>query len=216
MPGKGKLCVERLCAWCGARFAVNKSTAAAGQGLFHTRACYVQWVNANPRLREAHPRWKGDEQHARGGRERARLWFSLTGRVCAECEAAPAAERHHWDGNTLNNAETNVVFLCTACHHRLHRPSHCKYGHPFSGANLRLAAGGRYVCRACESDGHRRKRARAALRAAGVIPPHPVPPGIAALIRVRYATGNWSHARLRREYGLTADVIAAILARTLA
>ena len=52
------------------------------------------------------------------GWQQARKLFTVAG-TCAECEAAPARERHHWDGDQFNNAPTNVVFLCRRCHMRL-------------------------------------------------------------------------------------------------
>lgn len=38
--------------------------------------------------------------------------------ICAECEMAPATERHHWDGNPTNNT-ANVVSVCRRCHMRI-------------------------------------------------------------------------------------------------
>lgn len=52
------------------------------------------------------------------GRRRAQRRFPALG-TCAECEVAPARDRHHWDGNTFNNAPTNVVPLCRRCHQRI-------------------------------------------------------------------------------------------------
>ena len=69
---------------------------------------------------EQHPRWRGEEVLPQAGRSRALRRFSLAGRTCAECEVAPAVLRHHWDGDPLNNAVTNVVFLCKRCHQRIH------------------------------------------------------------------------------------------------
>lgn len=65
------------------------------------------------------PVWRGDAASAQTGRKRAALWFPITGRVCAECEDHPARDRHHWDGDALNNTPTNVVPLCRRCHMRI-------------------------------------------------------------------------------------------------
>ena len=69
-------------------------------------------------FRELGRNWKGDSATAGAGRARARAWYSLFP-VCAECENAPARERHHWDGNALNNESVNVVGLCRRCHMRI-------------------------------------------------------------------------------------------------
>lgn len=102
------------------------------------------------------------------GRQQAQRLYPTLG-VCAECEHAPARERHHWDGDTANNAPTNVVPLCSLCHHRIHgrhneaemarltaaasrwrqAKTHCVHGHPLSGDNLYPTASGRRRCRAC-------------------------------------------------------------------
>jgi hypothetical protein len=67
-----------------------------------------------------HYAWMGDAAKPSAGRDRAQAWFPLRpGQVCAECEAATAVDRHHWDGNPLNNAN-NVVFLCRRCHMATH------------------------------------------------------------------------------------------------
>lgn len=47
------------------------------------------------------------------GRELARKLYPLTN--CAAC-GAPGFDRHHRDGNTFNNAPSNVVVLCRRCH----------------------------------------------------------------------------------------------------
>ena len=97
-----------------------------------------------------------------GGHERAQKRYPLAGRVCAECEVAPATDRHHWDGDQNNNAPTNVVFVCVRCHHTRFHPenleganawrrtkTHCLRGHPLSGDNLHIDPRGARVCKAC-------------------------------------------------------------------
>lgn len=202
MPKKGT--VPRTCEWCGCRFYAKAAEVAAGHARFHSRACYVLWVSVNAPRGAEHPRWKGDEHHKRGGRERARAWYPIAGRVCAECEAAPAMERHHWDGNALNNHPANVVFLCFACHHRMHTNAitHCKRGHPFDAANTGVDAKGHRWCRACMAALRRDRTARTRVV---------VPLGLQALIRVRYATGRWTVVGLGRVYGLTGATVSHIL-----
>ena len=64
-----------------------------------------------------HPNWKGNLASRKTGRCRALRMFPS--RPCEHCGEAKA-ERHHVDGNTLNNEPTNIQFLCRACHLALH------------------------------------------------------------------------------------------------
>lgn len=107
---------------------------------------------------------------ATGRRQAARLLPTLG--VCAECEVAPAVDRHHWDGNPANNELNNVVPLCERCHVRFHPDvqaaataaraasmrarTHCVNGHPFTPENTYWHGGWRY-CRTCRRE---RNRAR--------------------------------------------------------
>jgi len=122
---------------------------------------------------EHHGNWKGDDAQPATGRWRARRWFPMRpGQVCAECEVRPARERHHWDGNPLNN-DRNVVFLCRRCHLHIDgrdrqgrllqgRPAqpHCKAGHPLTPDNSYIAPDGRRRCRICRRERWRESRAR--------------------------------------------------------
>ena len=68
-------------------------------------------------LREAHelhPLYRQNLRNKDGGRQRARRWYP-TRRFCETCGVAPA-ERHHRDGNQMNNEESNIAWLCRACH----------------------------------------------------------------------------------------------------
>lgn len=51
----------------------------------------------------------------RTGRQYARDHFALAA-VCERCETAPAVDRHHKDGNPLNNVAGNIASLCRRCH----------------------------------------------------------------------------------------------------
>ena len=62
---------------------------------------------------EGHHSWKGDQASRRAGRSRALRLFA--NRPCEACDA-PTAERHHEDGNPLNNDPANVRMLCRPCH----------------------------------------------------------------------------------------------------
>ena len=72
-------------------------------------------VSSTPR-REQHYAWKGDQINAKGGRLRAWTWFDLSN--CELC-GAPGHDRHHKDGNPVNNDPSNIQSLCRRCHMEL-------------------------------------------------------------------------------------------------
>ncbi len=51
----------------------------------------------------------------RTGRQYAREHFPLAA-VCERCQNAPAVDRHHINGNPLNNEPGNIASLCRRCH----------------------------------------------------------------------------------------------------
>ena len=56
------------------------------------------------------------------GRKRARRYYPIA-QSCSKCGALPENERiarHHKDGNTFNNTEENIEWLCFACHLATH------------------------------------------------------------------------------------------------
>lgn len=68
---------------------------------------------------DQHFRWKGDQAARHTGRHRAQKLFAAT--VCEQCGATAETagkplQRHHKDGNPLNNAPGNVEILCEDCH----------------------------------------------------------------------------------------------------
>lgn len=64
---------------------------------------------------EKNPRWCGNEVSEEAGRKRARRRISLDKRACSICGSIPV-ERHHIDGNTLNNHDNNILIVCRKCH----------------------------------------------------------------------------------------------------
>lgn len=93
---------------CGSRSMAGSKQAAAH-------------VEKRTRRGTAHPRWMGDAAGVRAGRSRALRMYRNIG-PCLMC-GARQAERHHVDGNTLNNEPGNIRALCRKCHmeedHRL-------------------------------------------------------------------------------------------------
>jgi len=134
------------------------------------------------RFGSEHHQWKGDQACQRAGRSRAERMYPVIG-PCCQC-GNPKAERHHWDGNTLNNDPENIVILCRRCHMQTdgrlvkilklglsnlpkaiqraaeYRKSltHCPKGHPYSGPNLKINKNGSRCCRKCVNDYKREKR----------------------------------------------------------
>ena len=78
-------------------------------GVAQTAEHIANRLASNPR-----PNWKGDEASERSGRSRALRWYPEK-RPCEGCGNLKA-DRHHVDGNTLNNARSNIEYLCRSCH----------------------------------------------------------------------------------------------------
>lgn len=122
------------------------------------------------------------------GRRRAqRLYKTML--PCERC-GGKSYDRHHIDGNTLNNAPGNIQFLCRKCHMledgRLaafkaigkkwasvmieaaanikRSQTHCKRNHPLSGDNLYVKPNGTRVCKTCRMMQSRLDKQRKAMR----------------------------------------------------
>jgi integrase/recombinase XerD len=100
----------------------------------------------------------------RTGRQRARYWFVLAD-VCERCNEAPAVDRHHVDGDPLNNVLENIQSLCRRCHmdvdgrlyQRPPRRTHCKHGHEFNAENTYTnPTTGKRACKTCVREHGRR------------------------------------------------------------
>lgn len=66
------------------------------------------------RFGDKHFKWKGNEASVQAGNKRAKILFPVLGK-CELCDNL-AIDRHHKDGNTLNNNPSNVQFLCRSDH----------------------------------------------------------------------------------------------------
>lgn len=66
------------------------------------------------RMGSGNPNWRGDTNNVRTGRTRAYRWFKSQ-RPCEEC-GDKESERHHVDGNPLNNVTENIKWLCRRHH----------------------------------------------------------------------------------------------------
>jgi len=109
----------KLCAAKGSRNGMHGKMQSD-----ETRALISQKATGRPRPErrmEGHPMWKGGDASRNQGHIRAQsLYPELL--PCDEC-GLPNTERHHIDGDTLNNTTENVVFLCRP-HHRQYHPGH--------------------------------------------------------------------------------------------
>ena len=63
---------------------------------------------------EEHHAWKGDKATKNSGHHRAHRRFPDIG-PCTKC-GNPKSQRHHIDGNPLNNAAENIMIVCYRCH----------------------------------------------------------------------------------------------------
>jgi hypothetical protein len=78
----------------------------------HATGRFYSRFNMNEERR--HKNYLGDAACIRTGRTRAEHMFPVT-EPCEGC-GNPKTERHHIDGNTLNNDRSNISFLCRKCH----------------------------------------------------------------------------------------------------
>ncbi|KKK49301.1 hypothetical protein LCGC14_3136420 [marine sediment metagenome] len=120
---------------------------------------------------EQNSNWRGDKATVLSGRDRARRMYPVP-KPCTMC--GEKGERHHKDGNTLNNEPINIDWLCRR-HHMMAdgrskarnpltgRPikTHCPHGHPYDSLNTyyrrdNLGRG----CRACRIEAVKMSRER--------------------------------------------------------
>lgn len=105
-----------------------------------------------PRKKTGRPR---TSTSPRTGRQMARYWVPLEG-PCQRCGEAPATDRHHVDGDPLNNVPDNIMLVCRQCHmdvdgraHGALKKSHCRNGHEYTPENTYVSPKGQRYCRAC-------------------------------------------------------------------
>lgn len=119
-------------------------------------ASYVQ----TPRVSRTGLRTIGARE---GDKVQARAWVNLlvkTGRLpkpndvpCTDCghvwtEGERRHEYDHFLGYAAEHHE-HVQAVCTTCHRRRDKPTHCKRGHAFASGDVTVTPGGTRVCRAC-------------------------------------------------------------------
>lgn len=115
---------DQLCA-CGCgrfTFVASKTSARDGarkdQPLKFIHGHSGSRGNLPPQgFRENNSNWRGNKACPQAGRYRAGVWFPLT--PCEVCGSS-GTERHHKDGNPLNNDPSNIAILCHKHHMGIH------------------------------------------------------------------------------------------------
>lgn len=70
------------------------------------------------KMGDKNPSWKGDFASEQAGRLRG--YRQNQALKCKKCGSTIKIHRHHIDRNTLNNNISNISFLCSSCHAKLH------------------------------------------------------------------------------------------------
>lgn len=104
LPGNMRLC---QCV-CGELRIVKAATLMNGT----STGCYCNRREVCSRG-EDHYAWKGNAANPSTKRHRCQKAYAID--KCELC-SAKATDRHHVDGDTGNNARTNIQFLCRRCH----------------------------------------------------------------------------------------------------
>lgn len=103
------------CLHCGGAFSLYLRPSRTPPR-FCSLNCSNNWpphILACTKYGDENARWLGDKAKPQSGRKRAAKRFSPV--RCEDC-GKKKAERHHIDGNTLNNDPSNIKFLCKSCH----------------------------------------------------------------------------------------------------
>ena len=108
--------------WCIGKEPVNKGrTKFDYEPMMKTSVKMMG--NSGPRVpwtKENNPAWKGDDVSIYGAYGRMNREFTKT-HVCNNCGFEGNTEFHHIDKNPWNNELSNIIELCTSCHHAIHR-----------------------------------------------------------------------------------------------
>lgn len=136
--------IHTCCAVCGMQVRRKPSEVPKSGKSFCSRTCLALGIKGglvarNP-IRSDHPD---------AGRSQARRLFPQD-EPCVEC-GATRSERHHIDGNTFNNAPSNIRRLCAKCHIRADRRPHLarisKIGVPRSIRLAKRDSSGKFIAR---------------------------------------------------------------------
>ena len=118
-----------------------------------------------PKIREAgERRWRQDATHT-AARHRARVRYPVP-LECQRCNEAAVIERHHKDGDPLNNEPENIAMLCRRCHMEVdgRMEPFRRYSQPIQDPQPCSACGRlskplrRGLCHACNERSRRRRK----------------------------------------------------------
>jgi hypothetical protein len=98
---------EKQCPFCGKMF-----TPYDARLVYCSKQCSDDNLSVI-RRGEGNPNWKEVPARKQAGNLRAWKWHEL--QPCEVC-ASEKSERHHRDGNPLNNSRENIMFLCRKHH----------------------------------------------------------------------------------------------------
>ncbi len=129
-----------------------------GNGVYNWDACldcgkerWVRYIHGEPNSKrcrqcggrrrrgrngygEGNSNWRGGDAKATTGQDRARRMFPSP-LPCSVCGGK--SERHHKDGDTLNNESSNIAWLCRRHHMiadgRILRRNKCRVRNPMTG-----------------------------------------------------------------------------------
>lgn len=165
----GSTIISRICETCKESFDLEIGEAKR-TGWRYRRFCSLRCS----KMEANNPQWKGNDAGAVSGRTRAQHKYLNIG-PCQRCGSTKSVERHHINGDTLNNQPDNVEFVCRRCHMKVdgrldkliatgkvvrrkgreaaalikRQMTHCGNGHEFSPENTKMTASGSRQCRTC-------------------------------------------------------------------
>lgn len=112
---------EKVCERCGRSYRrADLPSRQSNRHWLRRKFCSAECQEADlaERAREMRgeksPVWKGDKATAQAGRKRAREMYPDV-QPCEVC-GVEKTDRHHRDGNTLNNEPSNIAWLCRKHH----------------------------------------------------------------------------------------------------
>lgn len=106
------------CWLCRCDCGVEKIVRGINLRIGNTRSCGCKKRSRVAVVGEPHPAYRANPKSHRTGHRRCRELFPGN-QTCSVVGCSRIAERHHVDGNPLNNAPENVQFLCHK-HHMAH------------------------------------------------------------------------------------------------
>jgi hypothetical protein len=113
---KGKIFACDICQKPTYKSLKDQERSKSGK-FFCSKSCQTVWRNSKLYNGEYHVNWKGGKSSYR-----QRLLRTNIAQVCAKCKTNDKRilAVHHKDKNRLNNAFSNLIWLCHNCHYLVH------------------------------------------------------------------------------------------------